>query len=253
MALFSAASGRAGSSGQSSSHEINERLPVCISGWFTKIRYPRCVVFFPPGRDFEMPNKPKAKSDRKRRAGHLGRAEVELELMRAAAQKRVPSLSGKHMIATNLSSLDFTSEYLMEGGPFTADLLHGDFRNAKLRRCNFAKADLALTNLRGTDLPGGESRGCQPIFGSLTACRLEERGPERSKLSIGRSCHRAGESDHTMTCINYREKESPTSQGIEMRRGIVQLVRIGLRALPHGVEDQKTSVMWNTYDFIPPG
>ena len=85
-----------------------------------------------------MHNKPKVKSERKRRPGRtqipsLGRAEVELELINAAAEKRVPSLSGKHMIATNLSGLDFTSEYLTEGGPFTANLLHTDFRNATLR------------------------------------------------------------------------------------------------------------------------
>ena len=62
-----------------------------------------------------------------------------------------PRLSGQRMWG-DYSGVDFTSSFWSEAGPFTSEILGADFRNAKLRKCNFERADLASANLRGTDL-----------------------------------------------------------------------------------------------------
>jgi len=80
------------------------------------------------------------------------------------------------------SGLDFTSNFESEAGPYTSEILGADFRNARLRGCNFNCSDLASANLRGTDLTGANLSGANLYTALLEDCNLENASLREANL-----------------------------------------------------------------------
>lgn len=111
----------------------------------------------------------------------MTRQEVEKAIKLARAGRKPPNLSGKRMWA-DYTGLDFTSDFKSKSGPFTSEILGADFRNAKLRGCNFSRSDLASACLRGADLSHSNLSSANLYTALLEDANLTEADLSSSNL-----------------------------------------------------------------------
>lgn len=86
------------------------------------------------------------------------------------------------MVGVDLSGVNFTSKFRSIAGPFNAELLGADFRNANLRGCRFSACDLAGSNLRGADLTNADMRAANLYTALLEGANLSEADLSRANL-----------------------------------------------------------------------
>lgn len=110
----------------------------------------------------------------------LTRQEVAERLQAERNAGRTPNLCRMRMWG-DYSGLDFTSEFANESA-FTSEILGADFRNARLRGCNFSRADLASANLRGTDLSNSDLSGANLYTALLEEANLRNASFKNSNL-----------------------------------------------------------------------